>query len=103
MRNFSFDPDTGRVTAVQYDELGLAYMPENWVMLYELDVRSVLQLQTGRLTLQPQAQPLLLCSGGLGRIVASAMVSCLCTSWACQGCTILCLLCLGWGSCLKLP
>ena len=59
---------------MQYDELGYDTIPESWVMLYEIDIRSVAELQPGRLTLKPQAQPLLLHNGAIGRIVASGLV-----------------------------
>ena len=74
MRNFSFNPDTGTVTAVQYDELGFPSIPESWVMLWEADVQSVQDLRDGRLTLKPRAQPFLLSNGAVGRFVSGALV-----------------------------
>ena len=59
---------------MQYDELGFNYVPQSWVTLYEADIRSVLGLSQNRLTLKPEAQPVLLNNGTIGRFVAGALV-----------------------------
>lgn len=74
VRNFSFRPDTGRLAAIQYDELGVPSIPESWVSLYEVGTEHVHQLQANRLTLRRRSElaALMLQDGAIGRLLAGA-------------------------------
>ena len=77
VRNFSFRPDSGRIASVQYDELGLASIPESWVTLWEVGVEHVHTVEQQRLTLRQRSAdaPLRLQEGSLGKLIAGSLVS----------------------------
>lgn len=76
VRNFSFRPDTGRISSVQYDELGLASIPETWVTLWEVGVEHVHTVEQKRLTLRQRSSfaPLQLQQGSVGKLLALSLV-----------------------------
>ena len=68
MRDFAFSPDSGEVTHLSYDSLGLPTVPEALLNVYEVDMDSVLELRAGLVVLRRGAEraTVLVSSGILG-------------------------------------
>ena len=68
MRDFAFSPDSGEVTHLSYDSLGLPTVPETLLNVYEVDMESVLELREGLVVLRRGAEraTVLVSSGILG-------------------------------------
>lgn len=60
---------------MQYDELGLASIPETWVQLYEVGVEHVHTVEEKRLTLRQRSSnaSLQLQQGSIGKLLASVL------------------------------
>lgn len=68
VRDFAFSPDSGQVTHLSYDNLGLPTVPEALLNVYEVDMESVLELRSGLVVLRRGAEKstILVSSGILG-------------------------------------
>ena len=68
VRDFAFSPDSGQITHLSYDSLGLPTVPEALLNVYEVDMDSVLELRSGLVVLRRGAErsTILVSSGILG-------------------------------------
>ncbi len=68
VRDFAFSPDSGQITHLSYDSLGLPTVPEALLNVYEVDMESVLELRAGLVVMRRGAErsTILVSSGILG-------------------------------------
>ena len=68
VRDFAFSPDSGQITHLSYDSLGLPTVPEALLNVYEVEMDSVLELRSGLVVLRRGAEraTILVSSGILG-------------------------------------
>lgn len=76
VRNFTFSPDTGRITHLSYDTFGLPSIPEALLNVYEVEMEAVLEVRSGLVVLKRGAEraPVLVSSGLLGYALDRAKV-----------------------------
>lgn len=77
VRDFAFSPDSGQITHLSYDSLGLPTVPEALLNVYEVDMDSVLELRSGLVVLRRGAEraTILVSSGILGYALDKVKVS----------------------------
>jgi hypothetical protein len=77
VRNFTFSPDTGRITRLNYDTFGLPSIPEALLNVYEVEIEAVLEVRSGLVVLKRGAERavILVSSGLLGYALDRAKVS----------------------------
>lgn len=76
VRDFTFSPDTGRITHLSYDTFGLPTIPEALLNVYEVDAEAVLEVRSGLVVLKRGAERavILVSTGLLGYALDKAKV-----------------------------
>lgn len=76
VRDFTFSPDSGRITHLSYDTFGLPTIPETLLNVYEVDAEAVLEVRSGLVVLKRGAERavVLVSTGLLGYALEKAKV-----------------------------
>lgn len=86
VRDFTFSPDSGRITHLSYDTFGVPTIPEALLNVYEVEAEAVLEVRSGLVVLKRGAERavVLVSTGLLGYALDKAKVS---TAFVTMSCT----------------